>query len=435
MDIVGFMKDKKEFKDKKIRKKIYNLFRTKEGSIDFRFLEREDFRFFIQEKVNVDFLKEVLKRKYIFNKLCEKKIQKVRKAIKLFFGNSSTEKYWKLCILNGSIIPEESNYQDSPYQVKIFNGNHSSILRNFVEIEDPFSYITQFISNKVIYIRSQENSYPRRVLYIFNFSYGIEENRFSNINHCRYFLEILQNSKIKIIEVFLSINRFSCFTNSLFTFSVEENSTLQYDRVNLENDQNLHHSYSGASLKRNSFLKYNNITLGSKDSQNIIKICLNGYNSRVNLNGLSLQKQSEKNSNYISIDHICPFGKSEQIYNMVTLGKSSISLKNNIQIFHQSPFSYGKILNRNLIFGKNSKVFSSPHLNIYNKESSCSHGVTVGNIDKSLIFYLCSRGISEDKSKEMIINSFFEKTLKKIHVKCVKDKIRQTIKNKILKGL
>ena len=36
----------------------------------------------------------------------------------------------------------------------------------------------------------------------------------------------------------------------------------------------------------------------------------------------------------------------------------------------------------------------------------CSHGVTVGTLSKEQLFYLQSRGISENEARKLLINSF-----------------------------
>ena len=45
---------------------------------------------------------------------------------------------------------------------------------------------------------------------------------------------------------------------------------------------------------------------------------------------------------------------------------------------------------------------------------SCSHGVTVGNIDPEMIFYLKSRGIDTEEATRMIVKGFFETMLTKV---------------------
>jgi Fe-S cluster assembly protein SufD len=44
----------------------------------------------------------------------------------------------------------------------------------------------------------------------------------------------------------------------------------------------------------------------------------------------------------------------------------------------------------------------------------CSHGATSGNLDKDSIFYLMSRGLSHQQSKELLIKGFLLDAVEKI---------------------
>ena len=44
----------------------------------------------------------------------------------------------------------------------------------------------------------------------------------------------------------------------------------------------------------------------------------------------------------------------------------------------------------------------------------CSHGSTSGNLDEDSIFYLMSRGLSLQQSKELLINGFLMDAVEKI---------------------
>jgi len=45
-------------------------------------------------------------------------------------------------------------------------------------------------------------------------------------------------------------------------------------------------------------------------------------------------------------------------------------------------------------------------LKIYHDDVECTHGNTVGELDKEQMFYLTSRGIPQDTAREMLTRSF-----------------------------
>jgi Fe-S cluster assembly protein SufD len=49
---------------------------------------------------------------------------------------------------------------------------------------------------------------------------------------------------------------------------------------------------------------------------------------------------------------------------------------------------------------------ANPQLEIYADDVKCSHGSTTGQIDSEALFYLRSRGISKQRSMELIVGGF-----------------------------
>jgi Fe-S cluster assembly protein SufD len=53
----------------------------------------------------------------------------------------------------------------------------------------------------------------------------------------------------------------------------------------------------------------------------------------------------------------------------------------------------------------------------------CTHGATIGQIDKLQLFYLMSRGLSRAEAEQLIVRGFFQPVLDRIH----SDEVRETL--------
>ena len=62
-----------------------------------------------------------------------------------------------------------------------------------------------------------------------------------------------------------------------------------------------------------------------------------------------------------------------------------------------------------------------PQLEIYADDVKCTHGATIGQIDENALFYLRSRGISEEASRDIIMHAFTNETLESMSVDSVKN--------------
>ena len=71
--------------------------------------------------------------------------------------------------------------------------------------------------------------------------------------------------------------------------------------------------------------------------------------------------------------------------------------------------------NKNILLKNTAKVYSKPQLKIDNNQVKCSHGSTTGSLDKDQMFYLQSRGLDKDTSKEILIDAFLKEVSKIEH--------------------
>jgi len=70
--------------------------------------------------------------------------------------------------------------------------------------------------------------------------------------------------------------------------------------------------------------------------------------------------------------------------------------------------------NRGLMLSQNSRLYAKPHLEIFTDELRASHGATVGELDIEALNYLHSRGVSKEKSHDMLVDAFIEDILMSI---------------------
>jgi Fe-S cluster assembly scaffold protein SufB len=62
--------------------------------------------------------------------------------------------------------------------------------------------------------------------------------------------------------------------------------------------------------------------------------------------------------------------------------------------------------NPNLLLSESAKAVTRPQLEIYNDDVECSHGATVGQLDKDALFYLKARGLCEADALRALTSAF-----------------------------
>ncbi|MEQ9512805.1 MAG: SufD family Fe-S cluster assembly protein, partial [Balneola sp.] len=75
--------------------------------------------------------------------------------------------------------------------------------------------------------------------------------------------------------------------------------------------------------------------------------------------------------------------------------------------------------NRNLLLSENGKVNTKPQLEIFADDVLCSHGATIGQLQDEEVFYLQSRGLTEQKSRELLVYAFALESVESMEVESV----------------
>jgi len=87
----------------------------------------------------------------------------------------------------------------------------------------------------------------------------------------------------------------------------------------------------------------------------------------------------------------------------------------------------GYQLSEAIFLDESSEFNAKPELEIYADDVKCSHGSASGSLDENSIFYLMSRGLSYQQSKELLINGFVLDVIEKITDNEIKNLVKSII--------
>ncbi len=88
--------------------------------------------------------------------------------------------------------------------------------------------------------------------------------------------------------------------------------------------------------------------------------------------------------------------------------------------------------NRNLVLSPDAKANSIPNLEILCDDVICGHGSSVGPLEDEHLYYLQSRGISEERSERMLVRGFFNQVLDQLPVKGVESSLSDILERRFL---
>jgi Fe-S cluster assembly protein SufD len=87
--------------------------------------------------------------------------------------------------------------------------------------------------------------------------------------------------------------------------------------------------------------------------------------------------------------------------------------------------------NRNLLLSKTAHADSIPGLEIMANDVRCTHGATLGRVDREQLFYLMTRGLSRAEAERLIVRGFFQDVLDRVELEPVRDALAAALDARI----
>jgi len=95
-----------------------------------------------------------------------------------------------------------------------------------------------------------------------------------------------------------------------------------------------------------------------------------------------------------------------------------------IQVNQNARYTKTSQNSKAILLNNHAFMKSKPQLEIYIDELEASHGSTIGQLDEAALFYLCSRGITTDEARKMLILAFANEMIEAVQDSDLAQQIR-----------
>ncbi len=83
--------------------------------------------------------------------------------------------------------------------------------------------------------------------------------------------------------------------------------------------------------------------------------------------------------------------------------------------------------NRNLLLSKEAHADSIPGLEIMANDVRCTHGATLGQVDREQLFYLMTRGLTRAEAERLIVRGVFQDVLDRVELEPVREALADAL--------
>ena len=325
----------------------------------------------------------------------------------------------KIVFINGKVEKIDFAFEDKD-KIEI---NEDSQPKNKLENSNSLIDLNNAFTNKSYKILVKENYSFNKPLIVYHTSNNKIKSK--NIN-LRLEFELEQNSSLTLIDFFNDISEKN-FVNIFYNFDLKKDSILKNYKIDKTQNNNIKYSFNNINQDENSISETFILSAGSSFLKNEINCNLNGKYSSAFVNGIFSLNNNQQHEIRTTINHLTENTKSYQLIKSV-LGKESKAVyQGKIFVDSIAQKTDGYQLSKAILLDKTSEFNAKPELEIYADDVKCSHGSASGSLDENSIFYLMSRGLNYQQSKELLINGFVLDVVEKITDNKIKNLVKSII--------
>ena len=232
--------------------------------------------------------------------------------------------------------------------------------------------------------------------------------------HPRNLVIAAANSQVTILESYVSLGGAGYFTNAVTELFVGENARLEFVKFQDEAADAFHIAAFHGEFGRASNVNVHSFALGAKLSRNNIRARLAGEGLECILNGLYLTHGEQLADHHMIVEHAQPHCASHEYFNGILDDKSRGVFHGRILVRPIAQKTDAKQTNKNLLLSDDASADTKPQLEIYADDVKCTHGATIGQLNKESVFYLRSRGIGPETARRMLIHAFAGEIIERI---------------------
>ncbi len=240
------------------------------------------------------------------------------------------------------------------------------------------------------------------------------------------------NSSLTYVENYISQNKEEQAVANIVTEVVaHDNASINFGSVdNFAAGTTVYVNRRGVAY-RDASIEWNlgQMNDGNTVSENVTHLIGDNSNSYAKTVSVGRGNQSQ---NYTA--KIVHFGKQSEgfILQHGVMKESASTIFNGIgKIEHGASKANAEQESRVLMLSKDARGDANPILLIDEDDVTAGHAASVGRVDPVQLYYLMSRGISQQEAERLIIHGFLAPVVKEIPIKAVREQLTEVIERKV----
>jgi len=221
------------------------------------------------------------------------------------------------------------------------------------------------------------------------------------------------------------------YTNAVVELFVEPQAKIEYVSLQNLSRETWHFGRHKALLQRDSELDWVLGGFGSKRGKVWIENDLVGPGATSRVTGAYFA-DGDQHLDYDTFqEHAAPSTESDFAFKGALRERATAVWRGMIRVEEDAQKTNAYQENRNLLLSNEAHADSIPGLEIMANDVRCTHGATLGRIDREELFYLMARGLSRAEAERLIVRGFFQDVLDRIELEPVREALGRALEARI----
>lgn len=195
---------------------------------------------------------------------------------------------------------------------------------------------------------------------------------------------------------------------------IKEDATLRYSTIENWSRNMLNLNTKRALVEKNGTIEWVSGSFGSKKSMLYPMSILKGEGAKSEFTGVTFAGTGQFLDTGTKVVHAAPYTSSTVNSKSISKGDGTAIYRGSVKVLPCAHHSKSTVSCESLMLDDISRSDTIPSLDILNDEVDIGHEAKIGRISDDAIFYLMSRGISEEEARAMIVRGFVEPISKEL---------------------
>ncbi len=195
---------------------------------------------------------------------------------------------------------------------------------------------------------------------------------------------------------------------------VKEDARLRYSTIENWSRNMLNLNTKRALVDKNGIIEWVSGSFGSKISMLYPRSILRGEGARAEFTGVTFASKGQTLDTGAAVVHAAPYTSSNISTRSISKGGGVVIYRGAVIVTPNAHHCKSSVNCESLMLDDLSHSDTIPVMDIQNDEVDIGHEAKIGRISDEAVFYLMSRGISEQEAEAMIVRGFVEPIAKEL---------------------